>query len=574
MSNASERSKLIAYLYRVAVEPKSYDELMAAWDAVISTSASTDNGSFNDTELENHVSQASQILNKLESIPAKTIPLEQSINQDPNPALLINLKGKILAANPPAEKVLQAHINGDISDLGGQSRAVSAALAGLQEIQDGEINLAGLFLVEPTENSGRMMLALSSASCSHNSNVAGLITTLAPLWGRRVIDALRSHFDLSPAESDIVYGLARGRDMNQIARARNKSVNTVRTQMKTILRKVGLESQVELIRLVGLIDRFAPLQEPENLDVAGRGIERNTLILSSGLQMEYTISGPPDGRPVLFIHGMLDGCSLTSAGMTELFNRNIRLIAPSRPWFGNSHPDHQSGNRPWNFAGLVNELLDHLDIKQLPVLGHMAGAVYAASIAARLDKQITAVFNVAGGVPIISPNQFAAMTSRQRLIALTAVKTPQLLPMFLKAGILLIRNGGADAFTKALYREAPVDFEVASRPEVKTYLYNGYLFAISQGHTAFQLDAMEVTKDWSDIVEKIRCPIVLAHGKHDPVVRINSVRDFARRTDNCQLFESPESGQLILANEPGLIFSALDELLTETSPPQLQDKVP
>lgn len=568
MDTIENRSKLIEYLYRVAIEPERYDDLMSAWDGVLSVAAKEGASNIDDAELERHVLQASTILQRLGDIPVPPEALALSINRDPNPALLIDDHGTVVAINQAAGIRFSLKLGEKINDLDAQKENLQSALNQLSSKTSDSAALAGLFEVLCKDKPDKLMLALSVAECPHDNKVAGLLSTLAPAWSPQIIEALRHHFSLSPVETDIVHRLARGQDIRKISDARGKSINTVRTQVKTILRKTKLDSQVELVRFAGFLERFnqpddAPYQPTEKPGKIYQ-TEKNFLQTNTGTRLEYTIVGPSDGRPVLFIHGMLDGCSLTQEGLKQLHRRNICFIAPSRPCFGNSDPDLQPGDRAWNLAGMVEQLLDELGIERLLVIGHMAGSVYAANIAARLKNRITGIFNVGGGVPIISHKQFAMMSPRQRLIAQTAVNAPALLPMFLKAGIILLRSGGADTFLNALYREAPVDLAIASQPEVKAYLYEGYLFATVQGHKAFQFDALEVTRNWRDITSKVTCPIMLVHGCHDPVVRIETVRDYVAQSKNCQLVESETSGQLILASQPELVFNELDKFMERT----------
>ena len=569
----SERSRLIEYLYRVAVEPVRYDDLMRSWDRVLGEAIAGGDGVFSDAELERHIAQATQILERLEKAGEPPMPLARSIMLDPNPAMLLTMDGVIAVANDMAAAQLGASAGTPVSRFEFEKGATSPLLHALtlqMETPDRSADcLIGLIKAKSRDGGGPVMLALSAVRCPDRNDIAGLLTTLAPVWNPLLAQALRRHFNLTTAETDIVQGLVTGQTLGQIATARGRSVHTVRTQMKTILRKTDLDSQMELVRLVGFMERLGSHGQTDGTGsgkrLAGGEDRHGAIELSTGRRMEYSLHGPADGRPVLFIHGMLDHAGLTERAHDYLVQKRIQLIAPARPSFGGSDPDPIVGDAPWRFAGYAEELLDALGIERLPVIGHMAGSLYAIAMAARLGRRISGILNIAGGVPIFSKEQFSVMAPRQRLIALTACHAPHLLPLFLKAGIALIRNGGENAFLNALYKGSPVDYTVARQPEIRAILNEGYIFAIAQGFRAFQIDAMQVTGNWSELMERISCPVILVHGVHDPVVRINSVRDFACRYDNCTLVESAISGQLILAHEPALVFNQLQELVDRHS---------
>jgi DNA-binding CsgD family transcriptional regulator len=63
-------------------------------------------------------------------------------------------------------------------------------------------------------------------------------------------DVLRALYDLTPAEAATAMGLFSGSSLAQIARARSASIHTVRTQLKRVLLKCRVRSQLQLCRLL------------------------------------------------------------------------------------------------------------------------------------------------------------------------------------------------------------------------------------------------------------------------------------------------------------------------------------
>ena len=60
-------------------------------------------------------------------------------------------------------------------------------------------------------------------------------------------------FGLTPAEARVAVRLVRGQDAAAIAQSTAKSIETVRTQIKSLLSKAGVDRQAELVRLVGTL---------------------------------------------------------------------------------------------------------------------------------------------------------------------------------------------------------------------------------------------------------------------------------------------------------------------------------
>ena len=149
------------------------------------------------------------------------------------------------------------------------------------------------------------------------------------------------------------------------------------------------------------------------------------------------------------------------------------------------------------------------------------------------------------------------MSSRQRVVAWTARFAPALLPTILRAGIAQIDAGGEENFMEALYAESPLDRVTLENPSIRAAVTAGYHFAVAQGHRAFDVDSVHVTRNWSEFVEGVSQPVTLIHGRHDPVVSIESVRNFTGRYENFSLLELESCGQLALFQEPETIFQTL-----------------
>jgi DNA-binding CsgD family transcriptional regulator len=64
-------------------------------------------------------------------------------------------------------------------------------------------------------------------------------------------ELLQALFDLTPAEARITSLLIDGKSVSSISKMQNVSLNTVRTQLKSVFMKTGVDRQVDLVRLLG-----------------------------------------------------------------------------------------------------------------------------------------------------------------------------------------------------------------------------------------------------------------------------------------------------------------------------------
>jgi 2-hydroxy-6-oxonona-2,4-dienedioate hydrolase len=112
---------------------------------------------------------------------------------------------------------------------------------------------------------------------------------------------------------------------------------------------------------------------------ANRLFAQGEVIDSRAGGLEFAVAG--DGPPLMMIHGTGGGFDQGLLFAAGLRRRGFRVIAPSRfGYLGSAFPDDAS---PAHQADALVDLLDHLGIESLPVIGGSAGALTAAEFAVR-----------------------------------------------------------------------------------------------------------------------------------------------------------------------------------------------
>ncbi len=114
---------------------------------------------------------------------------------------------------------------------------------------------------------------------------------------------------------------------------------------------------------------------------------RSQIIQGRPGHMEYAVVG--EGQPVLMIHGTGGGFDQGLAFTEPLAAAGWKIIAPSRfGYLRTAFPDDPSLD---NQADAFADLLDHLKIERLPVMGGSAGALSALQFAVRHPSRCSAV---------------------------------------------------------------------------------------------------------------------------------------------------------------------------------------
>jgi len=116
------------------------------------------------------------------------------------------------------------------------------------------------------------------------------------------------------------------------------------------------------------------------LAAAGMRLEgRSSVLDTTAGAVEYAVAG--HGPPLMMIHGTGGGFDQGLLFANGLRAKGFQVIAPSR--FGYLKSAFPEDASPARQADVLVELLDHLGIESLPVIGGSAGALTAAEVALR-----------------------------------------------------------------------------------------------------------------------------------------------------------------------------------------------
>tara|TARA_R110002020_G_C16301411_1_gene773150 strand:- start:295 stop:2043 length:1749 start_codon:yes stop_codon:yes gene_type:complete len=561
------RAGLIEKIYELLLAPAYYDAFMEEWDRHLTERIDRlqdlrdTSQLINDPVLEAHFNRAFSILERL----GRGSPSMKDENAVTSNASVTLRRDGSIHAEPEASEIVRGATQFSelepLFDIDSWMR-LTGIFANLRRApQAGRMLVLTLEKAEP-EQTGTAFLTAVTARDDSSGEIVLRLEPLEMNWSSHFDDLLEQSFRLTPSEIRLVRSLAEGYSLSGLSQTGGRSLNTLRSQLKSVFQKTRTNSQADLARLVGTLssvggDLATPISAEPVQVLTGR---LDSFALPDGRNMPVHMLGPEDGIPVIFIHGMLDGVAVTSKIHHLLGQFGIRLIAPVRPNFGQADRDTRVKPAPENFARDVFSMINALELKRCLVIGHLAGSVYAFAAAKTAAQTVCGLVSVSGGVPIKSVRQFSLMTQRQRTVAYTARFAPKLLPAVLRAGIAQIDSADPGAFMKALYPHESPDRNVVKDPLIAAAILDGYRFAVAQGHLAFETDSYHVTRDWSQMTGQSNCPVLMLHGVHDPVVNVDTVRDFAGSLGNrAELREFADSGQLLFYQKPEQVLGSVVE---------------
>lgn len=116
-----------------------------------------------------------------------------------------------------------------------------------------------------------------------------------------------------------------------------------------------------------------------------------TVTLNTGT-IHYENAGPPDGRPVVFIHGYSMGSSLWRPLSEQLAALGFSCLAPTWPLGAHTEPMREGAALTMEgIAAIVGELLHALALEDVVLVGNDTGGAIAQLVATSAPERLGAL---------------------------------------------------------------------------------------------------------------------------------------------------------------------------------------
>jgi len=229
----------------------------------------------------------------------------------------------------------------------------------------------------------------------------------------------------------------------------------------------------------------------------------STITTSDGTSIFYKDWG--HGRPVVFSHGWPLSADAWDGQMLFLARQGFRVIAHDRRGHGRSSQPFD-GNDMDTYADDLAALIEHLDLRDIVMVGHSTGGGEVARYIGRHGTARVAKAVLLGAVP---PQM------------LKTASNPGGLPMDVFDGI----RAGVAADRSQFYKDLTIPFYGANRPgaNVSQGLRDSFWLQGMQGGIKGQFDCIKQFSetDFSDDLRKFDVPTLIVHGDDDQIVPID-----------------------------------------------------
>ena len=568
--------QIVDEIYATAIEPERFDELVKIWDEKLSSSEA---GEFQNypgtlTGLQSHLQRADAILSLVADNPSM-LPgqLFQILNNEPRPTLVLDETGNLFAQNDGAETQFQLLVGQNISELVSDPAQIESlkkiAARRVYELSPPDERLPELLRVWIKDYSEQIIFSTSAWVTAAGKKLV-LLRSSDFIWPLGLSPALSNAFDLTGAETDVIKLVVEGASLSEVADIRDSSIATVRTQIRSIYAKTGTKNQSELLRMaLGLVTLSLPNQKRdlEPLDKAASAANQawpltehmRLFRLKDGRILEYADCGPADGLPCLYFHNDFLGNVWPRPAADALAQKNLRLIIPSRPYYGQSSPYPKGVINYEQIAEDWLALLDHLHIPRVLHVSYTTGGMTSLAMALRDKDRCAGFVSIAPAFAVTSAEEEKQMPIFYRFMNGITYRHPSALEAFMKLGTSYLRRIGSDRFLTRIFRDVPADAAVLKDASNMQTMVRGLEFCTTHKYLGAFNDYKHILPNSNEVLRNLPIQIFVIVGDADENSRMQRTNRLIESGVKIQKTVATAGGTLLHFTHPALIAETIEK---------------
>lgn len=572
-SNETEAlSRTVACLYQFALDPAAWLDQQAQWLAL------TDE--FDPLELE--AALLAPHLDAIESLAQDAAPLKQE-RRPPLGVLHMDGNGRVVSANAQARAVLQPL---NVSLASGEhpawpgpegSESISAYLA--------DVDRGGETVIVPFRSLGKIVLGLLSRSrliadrlsAEALPNTARYSLLLPGLsFTDESLGWLRAR-GLTETESTVALRIGGGLSPQEVAADMGTSINTVRSHVRAIFDKLGVNRQGELIKAVSDLAAIGQWLDRElAADVAAGErpltgatmmLPRQAHMLPDGRVMSYRVYGDPAGSPVLSWHSGWGHTLLLSDQHTMLERAGIAYIAVERPGFGGS--DRCTPYSAEGVAQDVEHLLVTLKIDRCAFVSSASGVRFALRTALHLADSGVEVSVVMGLAPRKGKPSLAGPESNNPFVRhyMRMARSPSLVESFVRLVALPSRRFVWRRFVRMAFGVGLDNIDPETRAIVHDHAVASAIDATCKSTYGISDELSYLVGQTEVPIETLRCPLIAWRGDQDDLSDRQELERYLSTAPDGRLQSVAGAGTLIEFSHFDRVIDQLEGYLEPRNAP-------
>jgi pimeloyl-ACP methyl ester carboxylesterase len=282
-----------------------------------------------------------------------------------------------------------------------------------------------------------------------------------------------------------------------------------------------------------------------------------------GRRLEFRLTGPPGGLPVVFHHGAPGAVVPFGPLERAAADRGLRVLTVSRPGYGTSDPlpEQKAPGTVADAAADILSVLDELGAADFLALGWSSGAPRALACAALLPGRCRASASLAGYAPprVEGLDPVAGMDEDSSAEFTAARAGRQTIEAYLEERVDILRAAASapgDEIVDLLRSMLPPVDQAVMTGDFAAYVLDAAEHSLRQGVVGWRDDALAVVAPWGFDVGRIAVPTRIWHGLEDRTVPVAHGEWLAAHV--------PGAGAHLLEHEGHLsIVARLDRVLDD-----------
>lgn len=255
-------------------------------------------------------------------------------------------------------------------------------------------------------------------------------------------------------------------------------------------------------------------------------------VLHDGRKLGYAVYGDPQGKPVLFFHGIPGSRLQRNPDVSAIEELSICIYALDRPGTGLS--TYQKNRKLLDWADDVRAFCDGIGIEKFPVFGISSGGPYALAAAHRLPERITQVSLVSALAPLHEGQLFDLIDPKMKRLFSFAKRMPELMKGVLNIAFLFLKNKFDLAFEKLVADLPESDKNLLHRPAIAEMFKKDVAEAFRQGSKGVVSDMKILSEPWGFSLDAIMHPVHIWHGTADSIVPLRLAQFMAQHLPHAE----------------------------------------
>lgn len=518
--------RVVDLIKHVNDDPLSFNALMDTWNRIFEIELNDTGDRFAQVE-----GAAIKSLMSFEDVaPEAEIGrrVGKMLDQFPHAAFLVNQNGIISAQNAAAFSTFGLGFHEKLNQL-------PFALAG-----DEPLDAVVCDSLDPLRNhhdailrqafskndESKVTLAITPSRIDRSGQGEALVFVINGAWTTNAGRLIQREFDLSNTERELLLSFLSGATTQEIAGARERSHATIRTQMYSLMGKMGARTQTELLRNALSVSQF--IDQVSGLADALRFPHRKRVdaMRPHGRSVEVTLAGDLSGSPVVFLHSMTN---YTNPPLVEkaLFDHGICAICICRPGYSDTSPPLEGDDYFETFVGDLSSVLDQLGHDHAAVFAINTSPPLSYKLALAMPHRITHIIQSAGTVPLPYILNSTAASSWAKGVISAGMDHPALMEFMIRTAVKAWRALGARRFMTLQCKQNQEELAAVLKPDSLREFDIALEISTGNGTKRAAKEMYLGFTDYSDDVRTNTAPTLILHGELDGVFAISSIRDFA-----------------------------------------------